>query len=62
MATGYKLKIGENKEPGSYDIAVRYVDDDDCIALFLSDGSHVGNANALAYAQEFVKAHNLEIT
>ena len=57
MSTGYELKVGENKEPGSNDVAVRYVDEDECAALFLSDGSHVGNDNALMYANMFIEAN-----
>lgn len=59
--SGYEVRIGENEEPGSCDIAVRYKDDNECVALFLSDGSHVGNHNATELAKEFVTVHNYNL-
>ena len=59
--TGYELEIGENKNPESDDITVRYVDDGECAALFLSDGSYTDNRRATELAQELINVHNAKL-
>ena len=61
MMTGYELEIGKNKNPESDDIAVRYVDDGECAALFLSDGSYTDNRRATELAQELINVHNAKL-